>query len=400
MVSLYAAITNPDFWHEIQQAITSKGEEILYKKIDKQVDIFDDMERIGRLPIRILIIDLSCIEDQKKIPQAIRRYRIKNDSARIIIIAPNCLPGNDTISILVTMGIYDIINPRGEKPEDMIILPSLLEHIDTPSTYSKAVKWDVGAHEAGDYSQSVPVPIKSKTQEKVIEKTKTVTIEKDKIVGTIVIAIAGTIHRIGTTHIVLSLAQFLKDHNVAVVELHKSTNFNAIKNAYDDVVEKKEMFSLDGIDYFPYSQSLNVLDILQEDYNYIILDMGTYKDCDMEEFKRANERIIVSGVKDWEITELELILRNDDRINKNKYLFNFASKTAFEFIKSNMDNLPCFLTPMNPDAFQKNRGCSDLFNAMLKDVLPKVKEKTRGSFLKSLLNHFPLRGKGGEDFEA
>lgn len=404
---MFAVITNPNFWYEIEQAVNSKGEDILYKRIDKEINIFEEIEKISRIPVRILIIDISCIEDQKKIPQAIRRFRIKNDNARIIVIAPNCLPGNELLSVLVTMGVYDIISPRGEKPEDMVILPSILDHIEKPASYARAVKWDLNANEINTDAKDNSISNKKDaagTEKVLVEKTRTLTIEKDRIIGTVVIAVAGTIHRIGTTHTALSIVKFLHDMNysVAIMEMHNSQNFNFIKNSYSDITVKNDMFTLDGVDYYPYTQSLNVLDVLEEEYNYIIMDMGIYNDCDMVEFKRANERIIVSGVKDWEITDLELILRTGDKIFKNKYLFNFSDRTTFEFIKSNMDNLPCFLASMNPQPFSKSKEASEVFRAILKDVLPRIKQKETKNILSSLKDIIPisLKKKGSGDIEA
>lgn len=395
---MFAVITSPNFYNEIEQSINSKGSNILYKRVDNDIDILEEIERVNRIPIHVLIVDIFCVKEKKKIPQAIRRFRIRNSNARIIIIAPNFQPGNELLSILVTMGVYDIINPISEKMEDIIILPSLLEHIENPATYAKAVKWDISANEYIDD--------KIKENEKVVvEKTRTLTIEKDRIIGTVVIAVSGTMHRIGTTHTVLSLSKFLKElkYKVAVVELHKSQNFNSIKNSYTDTIEKDNMFTLDGIDYYPYNPKLGVLDVLQEDYNYVVIDMGIYNECNIIEFKRANERIIVSGIKDWELTELELILRTGDKIlYKNKYLFNFADKNTFNFIRSNMNNLPCFLAPMNPQPFHKNKEFNEVFKIMLKDVLPKIEQKENASILKKLANILPLnlKKKGDGDIEA
>jgi len=69
---LFAVITNPNFFNEIEQAINSKGSNILYKRVDNDVDILEEIEKLNRIPIHILIIDITCIEDKKKIPQAVR----------------------------------------------------------------------------------------------------------------------------------------------------------------------------------------------------------------------------------------------------------------------------------------------------------------------------------------
>ena len=43
------------------------------------------------------------------------------------------------------MGIYDIIGQRDN--EDQNIASALAEHIENPSTYAKAIKWDEGLQE-------------------------------------------------------------------------------------------------------------------------------------------------------------------------------------------------------------------------------------------------------------
>lgn len=385
---MYAVITRPIFWGEIEQAIRSRNEEILFSQIGEDIDIDSEMDKIVRISVKYLIVDISSVNEEKVV-DAIRKCRIrKGENTRIIIIAPNCLPGNLIISRLVNMGVYDIINPSGEENE-MVILPSLLQVIEEKTPYWKAVKWDITSGEvpltSQSQSQNKKIQDKRSTEkEKVIEKVtekvveRTVTIEKERIIGTVVIAVAGTMKRIGTTHTALSIATYLQkqNFNVAVMELQDKKDFTAIKNAYVDVKDDGDSFILNSITFYPYNANLSILDVFQQEYNYIILDMGTYQECNIEEFKRANARIIVSGVKEWEVTELEIILFNsNDAIYKNKYLFTFADESSFKFIKSNMNELKCFKAPYNPDPFKIYKE-SNIYGELLRDVIPEVKRNT------------------------
>lgn len=401
---MYAVICSPIFYKEIEQSIVSKGEQILLKAIDTDVDILVEFERIGRISIKHLIIDITAIQDTMKLTQAIKRYRVKNDKAQIIIIAPNVTPPSQLMNSLVTMGVYDIIAPKVERLEEAVLLPSLLELLENPSTFKKAVRWFLDGEIQGETTGNVSTIVeKGKSNKEVIERTLTIT--KERIVGTVVIAVAGTMKRMGTTHTTLAIAEFLKNSNfkVAVMEYHKSEHFNSIKNNYEDVHIEEDSFMLDGIHYYPYNEHLSVLDVLQDDYNYIIIDMGQYQECDLTEFKRANERIIISGVKDWELTELELILRSSDKnsISKNSYYFNFADNETFESIKANMiddklGQLKCFRAPLNPNPFTVSKESITLFKELLKDVLPEMnqintnKKQINGVFstAKELFNNF------------
>ncbi|MCT4584059.1 MAG: AAA family ATPase [Peptostreptococcaceae bacterium] len=142
---MYAVITSPEFFKEIEQVVSSKGEEILLKKIDVDIDINEEIERVSRIAVKHLIIDITSLENEGKLVQAIRRYRIKKANTQIIIIAPNYKPGNETLSLLVTMGVYDIIAPEKDQEEELNISPLLLNVLDNPTQYARAVKWDIGA---------------------------------------------------------------------------------------------------------------------------------------------------------------------------------------------------------------------------------------------------------------
>jgi hypothetical protein len=387
---MYAVLCNPIFWNEINQAVFSKGEEILIKDIDTDIDVISAFEKIGRISIKHLIIDLSAIKDTKKLLLCIKRYRIKNDKTQIIIIAPNISPPNQVMDALVTMGIYDIIAPKVDKLEDIILLPSLVELFENPSPFKKAVRWfldgDLQDEKKDNPSQNI---INGKSERDIIERTLTIT--KEKIIGTVVIGVAGTMNRIGTTQTSLLIAEFLKNNNfsVAILELHDSDNFQAIVNSYEDVKDDGDYFEFDGLDFYPYNESLNVLDILQNNYNYLVLDMGVYQNCDLTEFKRANVRVLVSGVKDWELKNLDLILRAGDTIYKNLYYFNFADKSAFDTVQANMNQCKCFQAPYNPNPFSITKDCTNMFKKLLKDVIPEVKQANtnkNSGFLKGLFN--------------
>lgn len=378
---MVAIISGPEYWIDIDEALRKVNREIAYKKIDRDIDILGEVERLNALDIDCLIVDISCLEDYRRLPQAIRKIMLSKETLRVFIIAPQKFSGNVVISNLISMGIYDIIGQK--ENEEKNITPLLVELFENPSTYAKAVKWDEG------FARQ-----KEKEQE-FIEKgygksanTQTKTIEKDKILGTVVIAVVGTMSRIGTTHTAISIAKFLMDnrHGVAVVEMHNSFTFDCIKNAYDNVVEKKNMFSLAGIDFYPFDPAMSVSDLTLDDYSYIILDMGVYSKCNIAEFKRAQERIIVSGVKDWELNELEELIESDDKNFKNRYYFTFSNNAMFELVKSSMNSLPCFQAPYNPQPFEDSEECSKVFAGMLRNVLPQINDNDENEgFLKSVL---------------
>lgn len=377
---MVVVISGPEFWGSIDEALRKTNKEVGYRKIDRDIDIMGEVERLSSMNFNFLIVDISCLEDYRRFPQAVRKLMLNNENLRVIVIATQKFSGSEVISNLISMGIYDIIGQRDN--EDKNIASALAEHIENPSTYAKAIKWDEGF-------------ARRKEQEKEFIETgkkggaaQTKTIQKDKIVGTVVIAVVGTMSRIGTTHTAISIAKYLMDnrHGVALVELHDSLAFERIKNSYENVVEKKGMFSLGGMDFYPFDPARAVSDLVLEDYSYIILDMGVYEKCNIAEFRRAQERIIVSGVKDWELEELEELIESEDKNFKNRYYFTFASDAMFELVKSSMNSLPCFQAPYNPQPFDDNEECAKVFSSMLRNVMPQVNDDDEDDgFIKNVL---------------
>jgi len=380
---LVAVISSPDYLNDIEEAVAKLGKEIVYKRIDREIDVLSEVEKINTMAIDYLILDISCLEDYRRLPQAIRKVTLSNEKMQFFIIATEKFSGNEVITNLISMGIYNIIGLRENENKNVAI--KLIEYFEKPSTYAKAVKWDEGFERRKEQEKKFIETGSGRFGRKGEDQLKT--IERDKIIGTVVIAVVGTMQRIGTTHTAISIAKYLMDnrHGVAVVELHNSNTFEYIKKSYDNVVENKGMFSLAGIDFYPFDPTLTVSDLTLDDYDYIILDMGVYAKCNIAEFRRAQERIVVSGVKDWELEHLEELIDCEEKNFKNKYYFTFSDNATFEFVKSSMDSLLCFKAPYNPQPFEESEECAEVFNDMLKNVMPQVKNNNNEGFLKYLL---------------
>lgn len=377
---MFAIVTSPLFSDELTKVVQDKESRLVYQKVDTEIDIVETLDEISGSNIDVLIVDMISIKNQRDLPFAVRKFRIENEDVQIIIIAPNCYPGNQEISMIVTMGVYDILTPKKDKAGKYNVKYEVIEAIDNPCSYSKAVKWDIGINSTGSISEDTTAP-------------KVVTVIKDKIVGSAVVAVAGTMSRIGTTHISINIASFLKKYNpkIAVVEYNNSKVFDSIREAYEDVEYIENGFLLDGIYFYSICDELSLLDILQNDFKYVVLDMGIYEECNKEEFKRAEERIVVSGVKDWEIEPLEQILRQNEGIFKNKYVFNYSDEETFKEIELNMEGLKIYKAPLRGNPFEMGKVNFDFNKALLKDITPEHQKNSK-SFSQSITK-FLKRGK-------
>lgn len=354
MILLVAIISGPEVSSQIEKIVREKDLEVVFNKVDLEIDLLSEVEKLKSLEIKLLILDLFCIDDIKRVPLAIRNLKnIKND-IRIILVAPFSFSGNKVLAELISMQIYDIIGHSDGRISDL-----LKNNIDKPATLAQGVGWDISVKSAND-------------EDKVAGSTVQNTQQQRKVFGKVVIAVAGTLPRIGTTHLVLSIARYFLQNKcpVAIVELNQNNSFEAIKSSYQNVTERNDMFSLAGIDFYPFNPDFSVSDLLQENYKYIILDMGVYSKCNKYEFTRAQERIIVSGVKDWEFEPLETILRNENKLEKNKYYFNFSNDVMFDIVKYSMGNLDCFKAPFNPQPLDESQEIDRVIESMLEEVIP------------------------------
>lgn len=303
------------------------------------------------------------------------------------------------INSLIIKGIYDYY--VGDLDVDIIH-----DLLFKPKTRNE-VKKDIIENELKIKNEN-----NSMNKDKVIENVTEKIIEKtvEKIVGTVTIAVAGTISRIGTTHTALSIAEFLKNYNykVAMLEYHNSDHFRCILSSYEDVQELNNSYLFDNLYFYPYNEELSVLNTLQENFNYIVLDMGKYAECDISEFKRSNIKIIVSGVKDWEIKDLELILKNNDKeyLKNINYYFNYTDDENFERMKSNMideevGQLNCFQSQLNANPFLINKENIKCFKELLKGILPIVSNssniKNSGIFSSFKSKFDKLKNKGSKE---
>lgn len=179
---MYAVLCSTVLWKEIEQTVSSKGEQVIFKAIDDDIDVVSEFEKIRRTPIKHLIIDLTAIQDIEALQHCIARYRVLNDTTQIIVIAPNITPPDPLMDALVKMGIYDIYNPQAENLSDIILLPSLIELIDNPLTYKKAVRWKLDFDITKESSNASTEKQKSQKEVRVVEKEVRVVEEKVKII--------------------------------------------------------------------------------------------------------------------------------------------------------------------------------------------------------------------------
>lgn len=375
---MYAVICTNKYYDEIETAVNTVGSSVIYKTIGEALTPNAEILKLRTIPFKSLIIDVSVFADANASIAALKQLKLIRDDIRMIIFTPGIKPGDPFFAGVVNLGIYDLLVPDGE---DFILLPSLIDIIEQPLSFSKAHRYVTsGAPESEDQKTSKPKTV-TVTVNKVVEKT--VEVEKEKILGPVVIGVAGTLKRIGTTFTVLSLASYLSESfKVAVVEVGgEAPIFLSILNSYDVHLDKDKSFFYKNVRYFPYMKDFNMPALMTYDFDYIILDLGLYENCNKNEFWRSQLRVLLCGSKVWELSPLEMFFKENDRNDIVNYIFSFTEDNAFRDISKSISPLKCFQAPYNPMLYNLISSQKDLYSALLSDVIPKNTNKKKRGFL-------------------
>lgn len=306
-----------------------------------------------------LIIDISALQDvDEEILQSLEILRMMHDSMRIVILAANRGEGDSLLTKCFQMSIYNIINT-----DDFLEIKEELKYcIQAGMQYKDAVKYK-----------------ESNEQEKVIIKT-----EIKQTVNKILIGIAGSETRIGVTHNSIILANYLRKRGfmVALAEYGERGAFQSIRQSFEERMFEDMYFSMNGIDYYPAVDDSALGSILGKSYNFIIVDFGTFENCEKVTFNKCNVRVIIVGSKPWEVMKINSVfsLVPEETLKLYHFCFNFTEKHLQNDVKKGM----ALLSQIHFLSILENPFTADEFadaEEILKEYMPvKQTEKKKGLF--------------------
>lgn len=231
--------------------------------------------------IDCIIIDLNaCADIDEKIIEALEMLRMTNDDIRIVILATMRHPGDALLTQCFQMAIYDIICA-----DDFLEIREELKYCLTKGKqYKDALEF------------------KTASKEQVVVKT-----EVKKTVNKVMIGFAGCQRRIGTTHNVLVLANWLRKRGymVALAELNAHGAFQEIAENMELHMADDGSFTYNGVDFYPEVDEGKLATILGKAYNFILTDFGSFIECDKVTFNKSDIRIIIAGAKAWEMPSMK-----------------------------------------------------------------------------------------------
>jgi hypothetical protein len=408
---------------DVQTAI--EGREVWYERIGIfNSDIFiHNCQGAGAVNLEVLIVDIDCT-DPVTLIKGLRIYRSVRPTTRIVLLALGRVPGDQTIAALLPLRIWDIIAPEIASNDDVdeeeeestnyldpdsppYLSMLLKQQLTMEANYANIARWDTQVDEvfilkkdlrnnekvSGDKTKSISLDLELITHIQTMDIEPSIPRERiiyqDRIVGTSVIAVAGSGRRTGCTHTSIQIAKYLTSlkHKTALIEI-KGFSPSALSTLATDLIIDGG-FKLDNIDCYPHATQEDLVKIMMQDYTYIVLDMGALfnesgeSNSFFQEYVRANLNVITTGTSLWDMKGFYMNLdflfkRNWSR--KSHILLNYCDSKLFreligslskkekeQLLIEDFHHVPLDSDPLHIDG--------DFINSIIESVLPKKNKK-------------------------
>lgn len=330
-------------------------------QIGNSISLEDYMTHKGFLlsdnDVDYFVIDLSAlIDDDTKIIDAIGGFLTMHEQVRIIVVSPKHAAGDKILSDLFAIGVRNFAVGM-----DFVVIKQGLEKClsDNGMSYKEAIEYK---------------DVKERNREAIKEIRE---------VNLVQIGVAGAEPRVGCTHNAIIIANELKDmgYAVAYVEMNPSGALQMIRQNEKVSMVDQLFFTSRNIDYYPNCNEAVLKRIISEKvYNFLVMDFGDFKDCNINCYNRCHVKIALGNVQPWEINHLaDFWNRYDDEARRQiNFYINFLTNekdrkklrkifnTKFRYIEFVQD-------PFDAPGFPQ-------LKELLIDYLPNSPKKRKGLF--------------------
>lgn len=169
---------------------------------------------------------------------------------------------------------------------------------------------------------------------------------------TVKIAIAGAQSRIGVTHLSFRLSRYLRSLGCKSLYCEKNGSdcIWSVKNCYEEVDIRNTIYKIEGIHMLAGSRAAGRD---SEGYPYDIQDFGVLSEDNLADYLAADIKLLVLGVKDWELTCAQRVINMTAEYKEIAYLFNYIDGRQFQRMVRSMDHRKCYRIPYEPDPYAK-----------------------------------------------
>lgn len=194
-------------------------------------------------------------------------------------------------------------------------------------------------------------------------------IEKIKKTKTrVVIGLIGTHRGVGVTHVGIMLSQYISEElsgKTAFLECNKNNDFRYIQMAYEDIKEPnlKKMFMIYNVTYYMNVRVHELTELLNQDFEYIVLDLGSDFQVNKEEFLRSDIKFVIGSLIEWKRDRFMEFLESNQKLHRGeqwKYLVVFGLAKEIRQLKKRW-NYNINSIPFEADPFILSKNSIKLF---------------------------------------
>ncbi len=171
---------------------------------------------------------------------------------------------------------------------------------------------------------------------------------------------------VGTTHLAIAAAHYVVNEwgiSAAVAELGARP---CLQNLDEDDAGKVP-FEIDGVDYYPQFEFTQMTRLLNDSYQYLMLDMSCTDDC-WQEFLRCDLKYIVASFSPWRMRQAEDFMQLHEEERKNNYITALLTVTGSVYEKKRFQrtyHVPVRTIPLFADPFWLEKDKKDFFQELL-----------------------------------
>jgi len=355
-------------------AITKNNEKLIYDVCKKNnlglPQIITGIESLYRFAVQDLkslsnynaiIIDInSTKEKEDDIVRAVVAIKSMYN-VRVIVLALGYKEGNSLLARLFNEGIYNFVNGKDYETQVQQFKQCLL---DDGNFYKDAIRF---RGELSNYGKDT-----------VVIKREYKTLKQYVSIG-----IAGTETHIGVTTQCLLIVQFLNSLGMKACYICGRDEIENLEVDKKRVVKKTDnLLVYSGIDLYSKNSSIEAMNY---GYDFYIYDLGVLNDTNMDNFTSKDIKILVGGLKYWEMPNTIPLLTKFEDSKDLHHIFNFCTADIKREWKDYYNNTYFAEYTPDPFAFDVN---TEIYHSIFKDYIAEkssklvVVEKKKGLFNK------------------
>lgn len=310
-----------------------------------------------------IIIDInSTKEKEEDIINAVVAIKTMYE-IKIIILALGYKEGNSLLAKLFNEGIYNFVTGTDYETQKLQFKQCLNKN---GNNYKDSIRF------RGEIAQIGKDTVVIKREYKTLKQY-------------VSIGIVGTEKHIGVTTQCLLIAQFFNSLGMRACYICGRDEIDNIEVDKERAIRKSDnMIVYRGIDLYSKNSTIEAMNY---GYDFYIYDLGVLNDNNIDNFISKDIKILVGGLKYWEMPKTIPILSKFEESTEINHIFNFCSEDIKKEWKDYYNNT--FFSEYTPDPFSADVNV-DTYHEIFKDYIAEkssklvVVEKKKGIFSRIL----------------